>query len=355
MRMIRFRLSRFANGVLGAVIFWLLPASVFAQSPFYQGKTITIIQATEAGGTGDMMVKAAIPYLKKHIPGEPTIVSEYMPGGGGIKAVNHIYKSVRPDSLTMGNVGGGLVSNAVLGNPGVLYDLDRLTYLGSPHSSYHWLFYSRKEAGLDNLEKLRAATGVRVGAQSVGHAVYITGRLFSFLLGLKEPKFVVGYGGPEIDLALLRGEVDARVNNADTLIKRNPDWLTKGLVDIHAIMEIPKGDKHHRFAHLPELEEFAKSEKERKVLTMLRAFRSVGSPYILPPGTPKDKVEILQQALRKTFKDPGFHKEYQRLVGDDPTPLMGEEIEIAIRELPRDPEIIDLFKKIAGAGPLPPR
>lgn len=334
---------------------WFSPALIFSQAPYYQGKTITIIQATAPGGTGDMMVRAALPSLKKHIPGEPTIVTEYMPGGGGIKAVNHIYKSVRPDGLTVGNVGGGLVSNAILGQPGVLYDLDRLIYLGSPHSTYHWVFMTRSEADLNNLEKLRATAGVRVGAQSVGHAVYISGRLFSYLLGLKEPKFVVGYSGPEIDLALLRGEVDARVNNADTLVKRNPEWLAKGLVNLHAIMEIPKGDKHPRFVHVPELEEFAKSDKERKVLAMLRAFRSAGSPYILPPGTPKERVEILQMAFSKVFKDPGFYAEYKKLIGDDPTPLMPEAMEATIRQLPRDPEIVELFKKIAGAGPLPPR
>lgn len=302
-----------------------------------------------------MMVKAALPYLKRHIPGEPTIVSEYMPGAGGIKAVNHVYKNVRPDGLTIGNVGGGLVANAVLGEAGVLYDLNKLIYLGSPHSSYHWVFMTRREAGLVSLEALRSASGVRVGAQAVGHSVYIVGRLFAYLIGLKEPKFVVGYSGPELDLALLRGELDGRINNADTLLKRNPEWLAKGVVDVHAIMEVPKGSKHPHFANLPEVEDFATSEKERKVLTMLRAFRQAGSPYILPPGTPRRQVKILQEAMVKTFNDTGFHKEYKKLTGDEATPLMPDEMDKAIKGLPRDREIIDLFKKISGAGPLPAR
>jgi len=302
-----------------------------------------------------MMVKAAIPYLKKYIPGDPTIVSEYMPGGGGMKAVNHIYKNVRPDGLTLGNVGGGLVTNAVLGERGVLYDINKLIYLGSPHSGYHWVFMTRRESDLTSLEALRSASGVRIGAQAVGHSVYIVGRLFAFLIGLKEPKFVVGYSGPELDLALQRGEVDARINNADTLIKRNAEWLAKGVVEVHAIMEVPKGVKHPYFVRLPEVEEFAKSERERKVLAMLRTFRQVGSPYIFPPGTPREQVTILQEATVKSFKDPGFYTDYKRLVGDEPTPLMPEEMDKAIKELPRDREIVDLFKKIAGGGPLPPR
>jgi hypothetical protein len=332
-----------------------LPSSAFSQAPFYQGKTITLIQATSPGGTSDMMVRAAVPYLKKYIPGEPTLVSEYMPGAGGIKAVNHIFKNVRPDGLTIGNVGGGLVSNAVLGETGVLYDINKLIYLGSPHSHYHWVFMTRRESSLVNLDALRSATGVRIGAQSVGHSVYIVGRLFAYLMGLKEPKFVVGYSGPEVDLALARGEVDARINNADTLLKRNPEWLAKGVIDLHAIMEVPKGNKHPDFAGLPEVEDFAKSERERKVLAMLRAFRQVGSPYILPPGTPKEQVNILQQAIAKTFNDPGFHSEYKKLTGDEATPLLPEQMERAIKELPREQEIVELFKKIAGAGPLPRR
>jgi len=342
---------------LGAALALILslPSDVFSQAPFYQGKTVTLIQATSPGGTADMMVKAAVPYLKKYIPGEPAIIPEYMPGAGGIKAVNHLYKSVRPDGLTIGNVGGGLVSNAVLGEAGVLYDINKFVYLGSPHSTYHWVFMSKRERGLVNLDALRSASGVRIGAQSVGHSVYIVGRLFAYLMGLKDPKFVVGYSGPELDLALANGEVDARINNADTLTKRNPEWLAKGVVNVHAILEVPKGSKHPTFANVPEVEEFAKSEKERKVLAMLRAFRQVGSPYIFPPGTPKPQADILQQAMAKAFNDPGFHNDYKKLTGDEASPITADQIERAIRDLPREREIVDLFKNIAGGGPLPPR
>ncbi len=339
--------------LLAVLLFF--PAPALPQTPFYQGKTVTILQGTAPGGTADMMVKAALPYLKKYIPGEPALLSEYMPGGGGVKAVNHLYKNVRPDGLTIGNVGGGLVSNAVLGEPSVLYDINKLIYLGSPHSHYHWVFMTRRESGLKSLEALRSAFGVRVGAQSIGHSVYIVGRLFAYLIGVKEPKFVVGYSGPELDIALQRGEFDARINNADTLLKRNRDWLDKGVVDVHAMMEVPKGARHEYFARLPEVEEFARSERERKVLAMLRAFRQVGSPYILPPGTPIEQTKILREAVVKTFNDPGFHQEYKKLTGDEATPLMPDDMEKAIKELPRDREIVDLFKKIAAGGPLPPR
>jgi tripartite-type tricarboxylate transporter receptor subunit TctC len=337
------------------VFFLIAPGSALPQTPFFQGKTITIVQGRDPGGTGDMRVRALMPFLQKYIPGNPTIVNEYMPGAGSRKAANHVYQSVRPDGLTIGNLGLGMVSSVLLGEPGVTYDLDKFYYLGSPFSSHHAVFVTRKEAGLSNIEKLRAAEGIRIGGQSVGFSTYIEGRLFAYVLGLKEPRFVTGYGGAELDPVLMRGEIDARATSADTVLQRNPDWLQKGLVDFHAIIEVPKGEKHPAFPNLPELESFAKSDKDRKIMTMQRAFRVAGQPFVLPPGTPKDRRDIIREAFRKTYNDPEFHKEYKKLTADDPTPLMPDAHEKTIREIPRDPEIIAVFKGIAGAGPLPPR
>ena len=118
--------------MLAFTVLWfcLFPPLVFSQAPFYQDKTITIIQGREPGALGDNRVRAVIPFLKKYIPGNPAIVSEFMPGAGGRKATNHIFSVARPDGLTIGSVGAGLVANAVLGEPGVQYDLDKLIYIG---------------------------------------------------------------------------------------------------------------------------------------------------------------------------------------------------------------------------------
>jgi len=158
-----------------------------------------------------------------------------------------------------------------------------------------------------------------------------------------------------LDIALLRGEVDARANTATSVWQRNPDWVEKGLMDFHAILEVPKGLKYPRFGHLPEIESFAKSEKEIKLITLSRLFRLTGSPYVLPPGTPKDRVEIVQEAMRKTFKDSDFHREYRKVVGEDAGPLMPEELTKALQDTPRDAELIELFKTFSGPAPLPAR
>jgi tripartite-type tricarboxylate transporter receptor subunit TctC len=333
----------------------IFAASAFSQAPFYQGKTVTMIASTAPGGTGDLRVKAMVPILRKHIPGNPAIVVEYMDGGGGRKAANYLYRNSRPDGLTIGAMSGGIVSLQIMGESGVMYDLDKFSYLGAPESGGHYIIYTRKELGLHDVEKLRAASGLRIGAQSVGHVSYVAGRLFAYFLGFKDPKFIAGYSAPEVDAALLRGELDARANLATSMLRRNADWVDKGLMDFHSIMEVPLGAKHPRFPAVPEIETFAKSEKEKKVLAVWRVFRLVGSPYMLPPGAPKDKVAILQDAMRKTLKDSEFHREYKKLVGDDADPLLPEELTKAIREIPRDAEVIDLLRTLSGAGPLPSR
>src|SRR5918992_5136231 len=223
-------MQKVAFGYYVAITLLALTAAFPAEAqttPYFQGKTIILIQGREPGGTGALRAQAAIPFLRKYIPGEPIIVTQFMPGGGGRKATNYIYRNAKPDGLTIGNVGSGLVANAVLGSVGVEYDIDKFSYLGSPNSTAQYVFGTVAKLGLDNFEKLRAHSGLRIGAQTVGHDIYINGRLFSWLLGLKEPRFVTGFSGPEVDLAMMRGEVDGRANIPDTILQRSPEFIEK--------------------------------------------------------------------------------------------------------------------------------
>ncbi|HEY3166224.1 MAG TPA: hypothetical protein VGK57_03285 [Candidatus Binatia bacterium] len=348
------RMRFVAKAALCALVLFF-SRSALAQTPFYQGKTITVIATTAPGGTQDLRVKAVVPFLRKYIPGNPTIIIEYMDGGGGRKGANYLFRNAKPDGLTIGAMSGAIVALQLMRESGVMYDIDKFIQLGSPESTTHYTIYTRKELGLNGIEKLRAASGLRIGAQSVGHVSYIAGRLFAYFFGLKDPKFIAGYTSPEVDAALLRGELDARANNAASVLRRNPDWLEKGVMDFHAIMEIPKGAKHQKLGHLPEIESFTKTDKEKKLIAMWRVFRIVGSPYMLPPGTPKERVDILQESMRKTFKDPEFHREFLKLVGDEAEPLMPEDLTKAIKEAPRDLEVVEMLRRLSGAEPLPPR
>jgi tripartite-type tricarboxylate transporter receptor subunit TctC len=356
----RFRNYRFS----ALILFFLLPVALtvfcvdpaFPQAPFYQGKTITLIIGSGPGGAGDLRAKALAPFLAKHIPGNPTITFQYMPGAGGRKAANHLYNSTRPDGLTLFRISSSIVPYAVLGESGVQYDIDKLIYLGTTEHILYYVFVTRKEAALNSLAKLRTTSGVRIGSAPVGHTGYIHSRVTAYLLDMKEPRIIPGYENEDLDLAFARGEVDAQVASTVTVVEQ--DFLNKKSVDFHAAIEIPKGRTDPRFAHLslPDIESFAKSEKEKKFLNMMRAFRSIGTALLLPPGTPKDRVDILKEAVRKTHTDPAFINEYRKMTGgDDPTPLMPDEQAKVVKEIPRDAETIELFKKFAGTGPLPSR
>ena len=330
--------------------------SALSQTPFYQGKTITLIVGAGAGGMGDIRARALASVLATHIPGKPTIVFEFMPGAGGRKSANHFYNSVRPDGLTLLRVSSSIVPYAVLGEKGVKYDIDKLNYLGTTEHRLYYMFFTRKEAGLNSLDKLRAASGVRIGSSPVGHTGYIQSRIVAYLLDMKEPKIIPGYEGQDLDVAISRGEVDARVATTGTAIQM--DLLNKERADFHTSIEIPKGYQDERFAHLglPDIERFVKSPKEKRLLDMMRGFRAVGTILMLPPGTPKDLVAIMKEAVEKTHADPAFHKEYKKLTGGDaPSPLSPDEQAQVVKELPRDPEIIALFKKFSGTAPLPSR
>jgi tripartite-type tricarboxylate transporter receptor subunit TctC len=243
----------------------VLVPDLYSQSDFYKGKTVTLIHGRSAGGSGEYRARSVAPFLQKYIPGNPTIVHEYMDGGGGRKAANHIFNTARPDGLTIGSVGSGVVVSAVLGETGVQYDLDKLHFVGSPYSATHYVFLTRRDAGLTNLDKLRQASGIRLGGQAVGHSNYTVGRIMAWLLGLKEVKDVTGFSNPERRIALLRGEVDAIAVSDSGLLDRQADWLEKGLIDLHVIFAVPRENKHPRFHNLPEVDGFAKTERERRL------------------------------------------------------------------------------------------
>ena len=329
---------------------------VFCQAPYYQNKTIRIIQGSPAGGTGDLRVKVTSLFLQKHIPGNPLVISEYMPGAGGRKAANYLYNTARTDGLTIGSPGSTFVSSAVLGDTGVAYDVDKFIYLGSNSGQTNYILFTRREAGLNTLEKLLASEGLRFGAHSVGHSVYVRGRVFAGVLGLREPKFVTGYSGPELIQAIGLGEFDAQAYNADIFVQRLKDWVEKRLMDFHVVDEIPKGYRfpHPAFDSLPSLDKFVNNRKKAKVVDMHRGFTLIGSPFIMPPGTPKEHINILSEAMRITFRDPEFTATFQKLTSTDPAPLFPDELTKGIKDIPRDPETTELFKKISGAGSLPP-
>lgn len=129
----------------------------------------------------------------------------------------------------------------------------------------------------------------------------------------------------------------------------------KKLADFHAILEIPQGSRPAVFAGLPEIGTFTRTQLERDVLAMSRTFWGTGTLIFLPPNTPENLVQILRQAIRRSFEDREFYEAYKKLLGVEPTPLMPEDQQKLVADLPRDPEVAKAFAAVADMGPLPPR
>ena len=177
-------------------LFSLAPVdNAFSQADFYSGKSITIIRGGGPGGSGEFQTRSLMRVLGKYIPGRPSFTLQYIEGAAGRKATNVIYSSTLTrrtnDRVVLRRRTG---SRAPLGSSGQRLMISiELIYLGSTDSGDSYILYTKGEMGLDTLQKLRLASGLRFGAQGVGHPVYITARLFAYFLDLKDPKFVTGY------------------------------------------------------------------------------------------------------------------------------------------------------------------
>jgi len=354
MKIMKMNLGTKTALLVGAVMFLLASVS-YAADDYYKDKTVVLVATTAPGGTGDLRVRGMAPFFRKHLPGNPTVVIEYIDGGGGRKGANHLYNNVRPDGLTIGVTSGGVVGLAIMKELGVQYDPDKFIYLGTAHHVNHAVIYTRADLGYDTLEKLRAAPGLRIGGQSIGHVSYTAGRLLAYFLDMKEPNFIVGYSSREVDIALMNKELDGRANSPTSALRRNPDWLEKGIMNWHAILEAPLGKKFPRLEHLPEIETFAKTDREKRLLKVWRTMRGVGSPVVLPPGTPKEIVATVRTTVDKIFADPEFPTYYAKLTAEEATPLNADEVSQLVADIPRDDETLDLLRQFAGAGPLPKR
>lgn len=122
------------------------------------------------------------------------------------------------------------------------------------------LFYTKGELGLDTMAKLQAARGLRLGAHAVGHPVYVTARFIAYLLNLKEPRFVTSFTGPEIYIALARGELDAHATGAARFVIEQPEWIANKQINLRATYTVPKGRHHPSFTHLPGYGTFTKTD-----------------------------------------------------------------------------------------------
>lgn len=328
-----------------------------AEAPFYQRKNLTLIGGYAPGGGGSVRTQVIMKFVQKYLPGNPTIVYQYMPAAGGTAAANHMANVVPRDGLTIATVGSTLFQNAIFGSSGVRYKLDDFIFLGSGNVGNPQALAIRPGLGLDSIEKLKAYKGLRFGSQSVGHSLYVVDRLVAFILDLKDPRWVLGYNTEEINLALEREEVDARTNSPHTFVARRKQFIEGGY-SFPVIMRNQLGRGAEVAPEFPQkvlpLDQFADTEIKRAVLNLHNNSKPATSVFFVPKGIPEPALKALREAFNRVWQDPQIMKEYERLIGQDTDPVTGDGIHRALQALPKDPKVFEAYNQLIGAGPLPP-
>ena len=298
--------------------------SAAAVDSFYEGKTIRILVGYSPGGSFDSYSRGLARHMRKHIPGSPTIIVDNMTGAGGLILANHLYKVARPDGLTIGHFGASLIMGQLLGQKGIEFDGRRFEWVGSPVGDTNVCVLT-KASGIANVDGWRVSkAGVKIGADSPGSNLYDNPQIYKTALGLPI-HIVAGYKGtPEIRLAAEQGEVAGGCVGWTTI---KPFWGQKIEAGEMAIMFQAAPKPHADLPRVPLAIDLAKTTDGRDLIrvgivepgTILRT-------WSLPPGTPKDRVEVLRRAFLETMKDPAFLAEMEKVKLDvDPVP--GEEVE----------------------------
>ena len=305
-------------------LFCATSTPVDAQDSFYRGKTVRIIVGASAGGGYDTYSRTIARHIAKHIPGNPTFTVENMPGAGFLISANHMFKIARPDGLTIGHFIGGLFLQQLLGKPGIEFDARKFEYMGAPAQDNYVLGVS-KTTGITSIEQwLSSKTQVKLGGVGAGSATDDIPKVLAATIGLPI-QLVSGYKGTaDVRLAFNGDEVQGVCNAWESFKATWRKEVDSGDINI-VLQNIPK--PHPDLPKIPLAINFAKTDEAKRLINSL--VHSVGPtarPYVLPPGTPKDRVQILRRAFLETMKDPEFIADATKAKLDI-NPLEGAELE----------------------------
>jgi tripartite-type tricarboxylate transporter receptor subunit TctC len=321
-----------------------LAAPAKAAAPFYEGKSIRVIVGFSAGGGFDTYSRVIGRHMGRHIPGNPSLVVENMPGAASLVAANHVYNVAKPDGLTMLNFHGNQVINQVIGKPGIEFDARKFEYIGIPtQDNVACAFY--KASGITTFDNLRnAKTPVKLGGVAPGDTTYNTAKLL--IAALKLPiQLVAGYKGTaEVRLAAEAGEVAGGCWQWESIKSIWRQGLDSGNVAV--VLQVnPK--VHPELPKVPNAIDFAPNENSKQILKFGgHDPAAITRPYAVAPGTPKDRVQLLRKAFVETMKDPEFLADAKKSRLDT-DPLTGEAIEkIVIQLFKIDPSLVNQLKEI---------
>jgi tripartite-type tricarboxylate transporter receptor subunit TctC len=316
--------SRICSMIFALISLNILSGILYAAEPAFEGKTIRIVVGFSAGGGFDTYSRAIARHMSKHIPGNPAIIVENMTGAGSIIAANHLYRIAKPDGLTIGNFHGFQVLNQVLGAPGIEFDARKLEWLGVPVQDTGACALTRA-SGIANLEQWRAAKQpVKLGGVGPGDASYGMAKVLKEVLGLPVQP-IPGYKGTaEIRLAAESGELAGGCWQWESIKVIWRKALDAGEVNL-VLQLVAKA--HPELSKVPLGASLATTEEARLLLqAAVHDPNSITRPYSLPPGTPKERVKILQNAFMATMKDPEFLADAKKTQLDI-DPVSAEEVE----------------------------
>jgi tripartite-type tricarboxylate transporter receptor subunit TctC len=329
-----------------ALAFVILPDFLFAaEVDFFQGKTVRIIVGTSPGGGFDVYSRTLARHMGKYTVGNPNFIVENMPGAGHRIAANHVYKVARPDGLTIGNFFGGLLVGQVLGYSGIEFDAVKFEYIGVPVKD-NPVCALTKGSGITSYERWSTAkVPVKLGATGADDLMlYGIPKILNAALGLPV-QVVAGYKGTsDIRLAAESGELAGGCWGWESIRSTWRKAIENGDVNV-VLQTVPKTQPD--LAKVPLAIDMVKTDQGRQLIEIgIHNVSAITRPYVLPPGTPKDRVQMLRKALADTLKDQDFLAEVKKL-NFAVDPISGEELESIVHGLFKiKPETLTKLKEV---------
>lgn len=311
-------------------------ASKENEQQFYDGKTVTMIVATQPGGGYDQYARLLAPVMEKYLPGS-TIIVKNVPGAGHIIGANEIYNA-EPDGLTFGTFNKGLITSQIVGFEGIKFDLRKMNWLGSPATEPR-LFVVSKTAPFKSIDDvIKGEETLIMAAAGVGSSAHSDSLVLAEILGLTNLKVINGYEGQEGELAMLRGEVHAQIGSVDSMLP----LIEAG--DAHPILII--GNKPlEEFPGVPLVYDYSRPEVE-PLIDLMVSQALISRPFAATPGIPEERFAVLYEAFEKAWNDPELISEAER-TGRPLEFLPGKEVsEIVKGAIEQPAHVVDLLKEI---------
>jgi tripartite-type tricarboxylate transporter receptor subunit TctC len=340
--------------LLGALAVAFAQICGFAQADpvadFYRGKQVTMVIGYGPGGGYDIYGRIMAKYIGKHIPGNPTVIVQNMPGAGSMRATNYIYEVAPKDGTTIGTFARNMPLIGLLKtNPNIRFDPRKFTWLGSP-STYGddaYILWARKDTRFKTIDDVMKdqEPWIVLGATGEGGTGNDISLLLKDVLGLKI-KLIPGYsdsGG--INLAIERKELDGRFVGISSLSSTKPDWLKPdGLV--RPLLQFARRERHPDYPDVPTARELAaKNPRALALIEIAEMPYILSKPFVAPPGVPADRAQALQKAFMAANADPEYIAEAKRL-GIDISPIDGAGVmEILDRLSKAPPELLDFMRE----------